>query len=94
MIADYIRNQPEEDFAKDQSSRKEFADPFTGERNKQGKTNSHLSVAACNRDAMIAFKTPLESEQTTSLLVVMIYLHGSGIGGAPYWRLSGNALCA
>ena len=34
MIADYIKNQLEEDFAKDQISLKEFADPFTGERNK------------------------------------------------------------
>ena len=29
MIADYIKNQLEEDFAKDQISLKEFADPFT-----------------------------------------------------------------
>ena len=34
MIANYIMNQIEEDFAKDQISLKEFADPFTGERNK------------------------------------------------------------
>ena len=34
MIANYIKNQREEDFAKDQISLKEFADPFTGERNK------------------------------------------------------------
>ena len=34
MIADYIKNQLEEDSAKDQISLKEFADPFTGERNK------------------------------------------------------------
>ena len=34
MIADYIKNQLEEDFAKDQISLKEFADPFTGVRNK------------------------------------------------------------
>ena len=34
MIANYIKNQLEEDFAKDQISLKEFADPFTGERNK------------------------------------------------------------
>lgn len=34
MIADYIKNQLEEDFAKDQISLKEFADSFTGERNK------------------------------------------------------------
>ena len=34
MIADYIKNQLEEDFAKDQILLKEFADPFTGVRNK------------------------------------------------------------
>ena len=34
MIANYIKNQLEEDYAKDQISLKEFADPFTGERNK------------------------------------------------------------
>ena len=34
MIANYIKNQLEEDYAKDQISLKEFADPFTGIRNK------------------------------------------------------------
>ena len=34
MIANYIKNQLEEDYAKDQISLKEFADPFTGVRNK------------------------------------------------------------
>ena len=34
MIAEYIKNQLEEDFAKEQVSLKEFADPFMGERNK------------------------------------------------------------
>ena len=34
MIASYIKNQLEEDYANDQISLKEFADPFTGERNK------------------------------------------------------------
>ena len=34
MIATYIKNQLEEDFAKDQITLKEFADPFTGVRNK------------------------------------------------------------
>ena len=37
MIADYIKNQLEEDFAKDRISLKEFADTFTGERNTLGK---------------------------------------------------------
>jgi putative transposase len=31
---DYIKNQLEEDYAKDQISLKEFMDPFTGERKK------------------------------------------------------------
>ena len=31
-IRDYIRNQLEEDFAKDQISMKEYMDPFTGEK--------------------------------------------------------------
>ena len=34
IIANYIKNQLEEDFAKDQLKLKEFADPFTGVRNK------------------------------------------------------------
>ena len=32
LIAEYIKNQLEEDFAKDQISLKEYMDPFTGER--------------------------------------------------------------
>ena len=34
MIANYIKTQLEEDYTQDQISLKEFADPFTGERNK------------------------------------------------------------
>ena len=34
MIKEYIRNQLEEDYASDQMSLKEFADPFTGSKNK------------------------------------------------------------
>ena len=34
MIANYIKNQLEEDYTQDQISLKEFADPYTGERNK------------------------------------------------------------
>ena len=34
MIGGYIKNPLEEDFEKDQIPRKEFADPFTGERNR------------------------------------------------------------
>ena len=33
MLADYIKNQLEEEFAKDQIPLKEFADLFAGERN-------------------------------------------------------------
>ena len=42
MIATYIKNQLEEDFAKDQITLKEFADPFTGVRNKYGKNKQPL----------------------------------------------------
>ena len=34
-IAEYIRNQLQEDIASDQMSLKEFIDPFTGEKNKE-----------------------------------------------------------
>ena len=34
VIADYIRNQLEEDYAKDQITMKEYIDPFTGAKNK------------------------------------------------------------
>ena len=34
VIAEYIRNQLEEDYASDQISIKEFVDPFTGAKNK------------------------------------------------------------
>ena len=34
VIADYIRNQLEEDYAADQISIKEFTDPFTGDKRK------------------------------------------------------------
>ena len=33
MIAEYIRNQLEEDYAQDQVSIKEYTDPFTGSKN-------------------------------------------------------------
>ena len=32
MIEDYIKNQLEEDYTKDQISLKEYMDPFTGSR--------------------------------------------------------------
>lgn len=35
IIAEYIRNQLEEDYAADQISIKEYADPFTGDKNKK-----------------------------------------------------------
>ena len=34
MIAEYIRNQLEEDYAQDQVSIKEYTDPFTGSKKK------------------------------------------------------------
>ena len=34
-IRNYIRNQMEEDYAKDQMSLKEYTDPFTGSKNKK-----------------------------------------------------------
>ena len=34
IIAEYIRNQLEEDYAADQISMKEYIDPFTGGKNK------------------------------------------------------------
>lgn len=39
-IAEYIRNQIEEDYAVDQVTMKEYTDPFTGSKTKQAKTNS------------------------------------------------------
>ena len=33
-IAEYIRNQLEEDYAQDQVSIKEYMDPFTGSKNR------------------------------------------------------------
>ena len=33
-IREYIQNQLEEDYVKDQISMKEYMDPFTGEKNK------------------------------------------------------------
>ena len=35
VIAEYIRNQLEEDYAADQISIKEYMDPFTGRENKR-----------------------------------------------------------
>lgn len=34
VIKDYIKNQQEEDYTRDQISLKEYVDPFTGSRNK------------------------------------------------------------
>ena len=34
VIADYIKNQLEEDYAAEQLTIKEFSDPFTGAKNK------------------------------------------------------------
>ena len=35
IIAEYIRNQPEEDYAADQIRIKEYVDPFTGDKDKK-----------------------------------------------------------
>lgn len=35
IIAEYIRNQPEEDYAADQIRIKENVDPFTGDKDKK-----------------------------------------------------------
>ena len=35
IIAEYIRNQPEADYAADQISIKEYVDPSTGDKNKK-----------------------------------------------------------
>lgn len=35
IIAEYIRNQLEEDYAADQIRIKEYVDPFTGDKNKK-----------------------------------------------------------
>ena len=35
IIAEYIRNQLEEDYASDQMSIKEYMDPFTGDKNRK-----------------------------------------------------------
>ena len=35
IIAEYIRNQLEEDYAVDQIRIKEYVDPFTGDKNKK-----------------------------------------------------------
>ena len=37
VIADYIKNQPEEDYATDQIGIKEYMDPFTGSKKQQAK---------------------------------------------------------
>ena len=42
IIAEYIRNQLEEDYAADQISIKEYADPFTGDKNKKAYKDSRL----------------------------------------------------
>ena len=40
VIAEYIRNQSEEDYAADQIGIKEFTDPFTGDKRKQAKKDN------------------------------------------------------
>ncbi|EEG28579.1 hypothetical protein CLOSTMETH_03819 [[Clostridium] methylpentosum DSM 5476] len=42
MIKAYIQNQLEEDFARDQLTRKEFKDPFMGDKRKQATKGGHF----------------------------------------------------
>ena len=46
VIEEYIRNQLEKDYAKDQMSIKEYTDPFTGSKNMQAKKDSRSCAAA------------------------------------------------
>ena len=46
VIAEYIKNQLEEDFASDQVSMKKYIDPFTGSKNKQAKKTAALAAAS------------------------------------------------
>ena len=45
-IRNYIRNQLEEDYAKDQISLKEYIDPFTSSKNKQANKKTAVLAAA------------------------------------------------
>ena len=47
VIAEYIRNQLEEDNASDQISFREYADPFRGAKNKQAKRQPLMSGCLC-----------------------------------------------
>ena len=51
-IAEYIRNQLQEDYADDQMSIKEYVDPFTGEPVKEGKWKKAPLGAARERNAV------------------------------------------
>ena len=44
-IAEYVRNQLQEDIANDQLTFKEYVDPFTGSKNKQAKRTAALAAA-------------------------------------------------
>ncbi len=49
VIAEYIRNQLEEDFVAEQMSIKEYIDPFTGDMRKSAKTKVGRTLVAWER---------------------------------------------
>ena len=55
VIANYIKNQLEEDFTKDRITLKELQTRLRVKEISKAKTNSHSKMAVCNRDAMVAF---------------------------------------
>ena len=46
IIAEYVQNQLEKDYAADQISIKEYIDPFTGDKNKKSQKRQPLEAAA------------------------------------------------
>ena len=58
VIAEYIRNQLEEDYAADQISIKEFTDPFTGDKRKQAKNDNRTWAVAGECNTVQNFQNP------------------------------------
>ncbi len=83
VIAEYIRNRLEDDYAEDQANVKEYTDPFTGNKRKQAKIDSRTCAVACDGNAVSNFQCLfqglrlylplLRTAQTAGLLVVMIW---------------------
>ena len=80
MIQEYIQNQLEEDLTSDQISQGVYG-PVYRQQEEVGKGKQPLLTASCSSDAMTNIQSPFRgqqvlpligSEQTTSLLVVMI----------------------